>query len=94
MYRQFLDYRNPKVREYMTVTIRRVVEDYELLHALEQKGLNDIREKLFAKVLPNPDVTQFYDKDGKTIVTFKQISMATQEDYDMFRKEACNLLYV
>ncbi|MBR5569339.1 MAG: alpha-galactosidase [Oscillospiraceae bacterium] len=28
MNRQFLDYRNPKVREYMTETIRRMVEDY------------------------------------------------------------------
>lgn len=76
------------------VTLRRGAEDYELLHALEQKGLNDIREKLFAKVLSNPDVTQFYDKDGKTIVTFKQISAATQEDYDMFRKEACKALLI
>ena len=92
MYRQFLDYRNPKVREYMTETIRRVVEDYELLHALEQKGCNEIREKLFAKVLSNPDVTQFYDKDGRTIVTFPQISVATQTDYDAFRKEACKAL--
>ena len=28
MNRQFLDYRNPKVREYMTESIRRMVEDY------------------------------------------------------------------
>ena len=28
MNRHFLDYRNPKVREYMTETIRRMVEDY------------------------------------------------------------------
>ena len=28
MNRQFLDYRNPKVRQYMTDTIRRMVEDY------------------------------------------------------------------
>lgn len=28
MNRQFLDYRNPKVRDYMTETIRRMIEDY------------------------------------------------------------------
>ncbi|MBR5569653.1 MAG: DUF4091 domain-containing protein [Oscillospiraceae bacterium] len=68
--------------------LRRGIENYEILRQLEEKGLNEIREKLLTKVVADPDVTHFYDAEGRTIVTFNQISTATQEDYDIFRKEA------
>ena len=54
--------------------------------------MNEIREKLLSKVVADPDVTHFYDAEGRTIVTFNQISAATAEDYDIFRKEACAAL--
>lgn len=72
--------------------LRRGIEDYELLKMLEEKGCNKIRENLFSKVFSDPDVTHFYDTEGRTIVTFDQISVATQADYDLFRKKACEAL--
>lgn len=74
------------------MALRRALEDYELMKMLEDKGSNEIREKLISKVISDPDITHFYDAEGRTIVTFDQISVATIEDYDTFRKEACAAL--
>ena len=74
------------------LTLCRGIEDYELLRMLEEKGCSDVREKLLGKVIIDPDVTHFYDAEGRTIVTFDKISAATQADYDAFRKEACEAL--
>ena len=76
------------------MALRRALEDYELLKMLEDKGCNEIREKLISKVISDPDVTHFYDVEGRTIVTFDQISVATEADYEIFRKEACDALSV
>ena len=68
--------------------MRRGVEDYELLRLLEEKGETEVAQKLYSKVLYNPDVSAFY-KEGEVLIPFHKISVATQADYDDFRKEAC-----
>ena len=74
------------------MALRRALEDYELMKMLEDKGGNEIRDKLISKVISDPDITHFYDAEGRTVVSFDQISVATIEDYDTFRKEACAAL--
>ena len=71
--------------------LRRGIEDYELLRLLEEKGETQVAKKLYGKVIYNPDVSAFY-KDGEVLVPFHKLSVATQEDYDAFRKEACEAL--
>lgn len=68
--------------------LRRGIEDYELLRLLEEKGATQIVQKLYSKVIYNSDVSAFY-KDGEVLIPFHKISLATQADYEDFRKEAC-----
>ena len=72
--------------------LRRGLEDYELLQLLEKQDNGAVAKKLYDKVLHNRDVSTFYNQHGEVMIPFHKISLATQDDYDTFRKEACATL--
>ena len=71
-------------------TLKTIAEEVlsELLRLLEEKGETEIVQKLYSKVIYDPDVFAFY-KESEVLIPFNKISVATQADYDDFRKEAC-----
>lgn len=73
------------------MALRRGVEDFELLELLKQQGREDLVEDFYNAVITTPDITKIYE-DGKCLVDFSDISSATQEDYDSFRRAACEAL--
>ncbi len=73
------------------MALRRGVEDFELLELLKQQGREDVVGEFYRSVITTPDITKIYE-DGNCLVDFRGISSATQEDYDSFRRRACEAL--
>ena len=71
----------------------RPLADYAPICTLDSEHVANYEDFIDANIAPvDAKSIGVYDAEGRTVVTFDQISVATIEDYDTFRKEACAAL--
>lgn len=74
------------------MALRRGIEDFELLCALREAGLDDVVNEVHDMILTNREFNRFYDDEDKPTISFEEMSKAKYKDYEKMRQKIYDAL--